>query len=102
MRTKMHADVAHPINSESRDYIQKEVVKSFERELDMSQQPGYQPADIDEYHDEHFDDHEKPAAAVGSSEGACEEAPPKEDEPSKSPESSEPKQEDTDFGAGIV
>ena len=108
MRTKMHADVAHPINSESRDYIQKEVVKSFTRELDLSQDPGYQAADIDEYHDEHFDDHEKPAAPASSPDatfGAT--APPDEtdpaaEEPSESEESSEPKQEDTDFGAGIV
>ena len=103
MRTKMHADVAHPINSESRDYIQKEVVKSFKRELELSQQPGYQPAaDMDDYHDDDYGDHEKPAASIGSSQAPFEETPPPAEAPSDSSESSEPKQEDTDFSAGIV
>ncbi|MCP4711679.1 MAG: stage V sporulation protein G [Planctomycetes bacterium] len=101
MRTKMHADVAHPINSESREYIQKEVVKSFTRELDLSQQPGYQAAEIDEYHDEHFDDHEKPAASFDSPAVASETTAP-EEEPSESPETSESKQDDSGFGEGIV
>jgi len=108
MRTKMHADVAHPINSESRDYIQKEVVKSFKRELDLSQQPGYQPANIDEYHDDEFHDVKKPGDPAASPEVAPETAPPAPEESSESSESSElsestePKQEDTDFSAGIV
>ena len=108
MRTKMHADVAHPINSESREYIQREGVKSFTRELDLSQQPGYRPADIDEYHDEHIDDQEKSAAPVASPEATFEATNPPEatdppaEEPSESTESTEPKQDDTDFSAGIV
>jgi stage V sporulation protein G len=46
-RTKMHADVAHPINQESREYIQEEIVKSFEKELELSKQPGYEPPKMD-------------------------------------------------------
>ena len=46
-RMKLHADIAHPINSECRDYIQKEIVKAFEEELTRSQEPGYEPVSMD-------------------------------------------------------
>ncbi|MBN2376169.1 MAG: SpoVG family protein [Sedimentisphaerales bacterium] len=56
-RTKLHADVAHPINSESRDYIQSEVVKAFEKEVELSLQPGYKPADMDDYGEDDYHHH---------------------------------------------
>jgi stage V sporulation protein G len=46
-RTKMHADVAHPINQQSREYIQSEIVAAFKKELELSQQPGYVPPKMD-------------------------------------------------------
>lgn len=46
-RTKMHADVAHPINQQSREYIQTEIVKAFKKELELSKQPGYMPPKMD-------------------------------------------------------
>ena len=50
-RTKLHADVAHPINSQSREYIQSAIVEAYEKEVELSQQPDYQPQnlDIDDY-----------------------------------------------------
>lgn len=56
-RTKLHADVAHPINSASRDYIQSEVVKAFEKEIELSMQPGYKPADMDDYGEDDYHHH---------------------------------------------
>ena len=55
-RMKLHADIAHPINSECRHMIQERVVKDFEAEMDRSQQPDYKPVDLD------VDDYEVPGA----------------------------------------
>ena len=46
-RTKLHADIAHPINTETREYLQKEIIASFREEWDLSQEPGYQPPQLD-------------------------------------------------------
>ena len=43
-RTKLYADVAHPINSTCREAIQERVVRAFEEELVKSKQPGYVPS----------------------------------------------------------
>ncbi len=40
-RAKLHADIAHPINSACRDYIQGEIIKAFQQERERSKQPGY-------------------------------------------------------------
>ena len=40
-RAKLHADIAHPINSACREIIQSQVVEEFDQEIKRSQQPGY-------------------------------------------------------------
>ena len=40
-RAKLYADIAHPINSECREQIQRKVVEAFELELIESKKPGY-------------------------------------------------------------
>jgi stage V sporulation protein G len=40
-RAKLHADIAHPINSTCREVIQSAVLKSFQEERERSKQPGY-------------------------------------------------------------
>jgi stage V sporulation protein G len=40
-RAKLHADIAHPINSTCREYIQGQIIKAFQEEKQRSQQPGY-------------------------------------------------------------
>ena len=104
-RTKMHADVAHPINSESREYIQEEVVKAFTRELELSKQPGYQPQNIDDYDDSHPDTHDyqpkaaetpaPPPPAPETPGETAEETPP-------APPEAEEKPKDSGFSDGIV
>ena len=44
----MHADIAHPINSDCRNQIQAEVVEAYQQELERSKQPGYQPVEVDD------------------------------------------------------
>jgi stage V sporulation protein G len=40
-RAKLHADIAHPINSGCREVIQTAVLKAYQDERERSKQPGY-------------------------------------------------------------
>jgi stage V sporulation protein G len=40
-RVKLHADIAHPINSACREVIQSAVLRAFQMEKERSKQPGY-------------------------------------------------------------
>ena len=51
-RMKLHADIAHPINSECRKRIQVRVISAFKEEVEKSKQPGYKPVYMDEPDDE--------------------------------------------------
>jgi stage V sporulation protein G len=51
-RTKLHADIAHPINADCRQKIQDKVTVAFEEELEKSKQPGYKPTEFDEPEDD--------------------------------------------------
>lgn len=52
-RAKLYADIAHPINSDCRDLIQRKVVEAFATELERSRQPGY-VCMYDDYGEESF------------------------------------------------
>lgn len=51
-RTKLYADIAHPINSQCREMIQNRVISEFRTELERSRQPGY----VSRYEDDYDDD----------------------------------------------
>jgi len=51
-RMKLHADIAHPINTKCRQRIQKAVVAMFEKEVEKSKLPGYQPVDLEDDDDD--------------------------------------------------
>src|SRR6202166_1262364 len=40
-RAKLHADIAHPINSACREVIQSAVLRAYNEERERSKQPGY-------------------------------------------------------------
>jgi stage V sporulation protein G len=40
-RAKLHADIAHPINSSCREFIQGSIVKAFHEEMEKAKLPGY-------------------------------------------------------------
>jgi stage V sporulation protein G len=40
-RAKLHADIAHPINSACREVIQSAVIDSYQREREKAKAPGY-------------------------------------------------------------
>jgi len=50
-RTKLYADIAHPINSACREMIQSRVIDAFEEERARAKQPGYVPT-YDDFHEE--------------------------------------------------
>ena len=60
-RAKLYADIAHPINSECREMIQSRVVVDYQKERELTKQPGY----VSRYEDE-FDDDFAPQAEIGS------------------------------------
>ena len=47
-RIKLHADIAHPINSRCRQKIQDAVMAGYEKEVENSKQEGYQAVNLDE------------------------------------------------------
>ena len=102
-RTKLYADIAHPINSKCREMIQERVIREFEQELERAQDPSY----VSRYDDDYFDElpPEKPPVENRKvQEGAKEPRPPhrvpnkRTEEPGSEPQKSEG---GDDFGAGI-
>ena len=57
-KSKLYADIAHPINAECREMIQKRVLKEFELETDRAKLPGY----ISRYDEEYGNIDAMPAA----------------------------------------
>ncbi len=53
-RVKLHADIAHPINSACREVIQSAVIKAYQEERERSKMPGY-VCTYDDY-DSDYDD----------------------------------------------
>ena len=47
-RSRLHADIAHPINSQARLELQNIVLESFEKEYKASQQEGYVPSKFED------------------------------------------------------
>jgi stage V sporulation protein G len=49
-RSKLYADIAHPINAACREMIQQRVIRAYEEEKARSKMPGYVPTyeDLDE------------------------------------------------------
>jgi stage V sporulation protein G len=57
-RARLHADLAHPINSKCRLELHQAVVKALEEEIERSQQEGYVPTTFDDFDevDDFFDE----------------------------------------------
>ena len=47
-RTKLHADIAHPISAECREFLQTRVIAEYEAELERSKDPDYSGSSYDE------------------------------------------------------
>jgi stage V sporulation protein G len=96
-RTKLHADIAHPVNSKCREYIQAEIVKAFEKELELSKQPGYRPKDMDDYEEDYS---EAPQSAPATSSGIGDDQ--QAQSPTESQEAESEPKEQPGFSDGIM
>ena len=69
-RVKLHADIAHPINSACREIIQGAVLRAYQLERERSKQPGY-TCSYDDYDSDDFDATPYPqvVAEVGAPKG---------------------------------
>ncbi len=47
-RPRLHADIAHPINSRCREEIQALVLDRYNREVSLADQPGYEPPSFED------------------------------------------------------
>ncbi len=47
-RTKLHADIAHPINAECRERVQKAIIDAYHTEQQRAQSPDYVPHKLDD------------------------------------------------------
>lgn len=59
-RTKLYADIAHPINSSCREMIQEHVIREFEEEIERAKEPGY----VSSYDDFDVDFEEAPTEST--------------------------------------
>lgn len=72
---KLHADIAHPVNTQTRQYIQNTVVEAYKAELEKAKDPNYRPlADFDE--DDYDTFHHTPAAPQPAPETPPSSSPP--------------------------
>lgn len=62
-RVKLHADIAHPINSGCRERMQTKIVKAFDEERERAKQPDYRPSYDEDFDDIDYIDAEAPDAA---------------------------------------
>src|SRR5437773_11957815 len=67
-RAKLHADIAHPINSACREVIPSAVIKSYQEEKERSKMPGY-VCTYDEYDAGEYEDNFTLASQLGARTG---------------------------------
>ena len=67
--SKLHVDVAHPINSECRARIQKAILAEYEHEAVRAKTPGYVPPDLESIGREERHGHSEPRKAPAFGEG---------------------------------
>ena len=70
-RAKLHADIAHPINSACREKIQSAVLASYADELERSKMPGY----VSRYDDIDVDFEASPYETAAPGSGSANEPP---------------------------
>ena len=107
-RPKLHADIAHPINSICRERIQKAIEVAYHEELEKAKQPGYRPVDLDEPDDVeyHTSVGSAPAqtgeTAAGSQEPAAGQEPAADQGPAAGEGDQASDETQQKFGEGIL
>ena len=107
-RAKLYADIAHPINSDCREMIQRRVIEEFRLELERATQPGYRSRYEDfDRDDDYFPPPSLDADPTKEKEKNRTDVQPPESGPRAphTPPSSQPSRRDDQrggFGAGIL
>lgn len=71
-RLKLHADIAHPINAECRQEIERRVLEAFDREVERSRMPGYVAPSLDGEDFELYDERSaRPANGTAAMNGVA-------------------------------
>ncbi len=96
-RSKLYADIAHPINSECREMIQERVIAEFRAERVLSEQPGY----VSRY-DDFYEFEDSPPPRVHVVEPGESEPRPPHKAPSRQSAKHPEGRDKGDFGAGIL
>ena len=119
-RAKLHADIAHPINSPCRERIQSKIIEAYQQEVARSKEPGYVPTQFEE--EEELEQTPAPASAAEEPAEQPQTPPPAEqleaqaDEDAKKEleeinkelkelereEEAEQEKEEEDFSSGIL
>lgn len=98
-RTKLHADIAHPINSGCRDRMQKKIIKAFDEEVEKSKLPGYKPTYDDDFEEVDYAEQEARSSAAYATKKPAE-VPAAQPQPAVGQE--QERSEPDSFGAGIL
>jgi stage V sporulation protein G len=77
-RSRLHADIAHPVHAACRERLQKRILAEFQREVERSQQPGYVPQELHPLPE--FEDFD--VEAIEETNGSYRARPPIETRPS--------------------
>ena len=102
-RTKLHADIAHPINAESRAFLQAKVVEAYEKERELAKHPDYRPTKLGDDYDDETHAYRPSSSSEAPASPAAEQPAAIPEEAAPPPPTSEPeKPESTEFGAGLL
>jgi stage V sporulation protein G len=116
-RAKLHADIAHPINSACREVIQSAILNAYREERERSKQPGYvctyddlEGGEIDDAYSRVIGELNSPARANGGEyrshsahgPGGTHAARPSNGHETASPVASRDEEQSGGFGAGIL
>jgi stage V sporulation protein G len=98
-RIKLHADIAHPINSACREFIQNAIIKAFHEEQERAKQPGY-VCRYDDFDAGDYDDYEQIIGNLDRSGESCRRHAGHEQRPGHRHANDKPAERS--FGAGIL
>ncbi|MDR1957816.1 MAG: SpoVG family protein [Planctomycetaceae bacterium] len=101
-RTKLYADIAHPINSACREQIQAAVIKSFEEEKIKALSPGY-VSSYDDYNEEDFEYEQASSSfnVVHTDQNHKMQGPHKKDDAAPKTPQERQRNDQTAFGSGV-
>ena len=53
LRSRLHADISHPINAEARVIVERRIMTAYADEIARSKEPGYKPVELYDTPDEY-------------------------------------------------